>query len=142
MKRIAYLLEVYESIPMHDFSKRIINAIGILVSERKVNKKAIREIEWIRDNTHSKLRVSIYTLDFVLNPNSKSVVTEFNQKIRLRTNLKDRQTGQVKEIELPVYMFNEYLYRAIEKVYMILSEATKDYAVDRKIPRDDDDDTA
>jgi len=142
MKRIAYLLEVYESIPMHDFSRRIINAIGILVSERKVNNKAIREIEWIRDNTHSKLRVSIYTLDFVLNPNSKSVVTEFNQKIRLRTNLKDRQTGQVKEIELPVYMFNEYLYRAIEKVYMILSEATKDYAVDRKIPRDDDDDTA
>lgn len=113
----------FHQIPKEQFTEKVMQAMAMAQLINDFSKEDLKELKWLRDNTHKKIRQSIYKLDRYVDETKGRAS---NQNFTFSTGTFNQDTIQ------------EYLCLAIEEVCEIVYRNFKDYKVEQKMFIDND----
>lgn len=138
MQLVSYLTQIYFSKKVEDFTEKIVAALGLMnaIDLDEAGKEDIKKIEWIEENTHKSLMVSVYKLDRNINP-TKNAVKNISRHVKLRflkNNVKDTDNPTENAyVELTDDTAQYYLCKAIREVNSLVIKNIKSYSQEMKM---------
>jgi len=132
MRLVAFMIQHYFSVPYDNFTAKVMSAISLFeVVDAK--KEDIKKVNWIKNNTHDDVLVSMWKLDKSLNRDKG----EFNTVSNKRTYFKNEYTEEEElnsehKVTLDDHQTYHYLCEAMNNIHKIVSRNIKGYKEEMK----------
>ncbi len=137
MQLISFMVNKYFSISYEKFTDKLIMALSLTEVIDDFEDDDLERLEWLRDNIHKDVMVSLFKLDRNINPSKGEFKTVQNKASFKRNDWKDREKdGLTADITLSEDQMQDYLCRVVEEIDRIMCRNLRDYKEEIKIPFD------
>jgi len=140
MRLVAFMIQHYFSLDYENFTAKLISAIALFkVIDGKDDN--LERINYLKDNTHENIRVSVWKLDRAVNPDKGDFKSTTNKRRFIKNNYSDDEKLMSEhKVELDEDKMQHLLCEVINEVHTLVCNNIKGYKEEMKfddIPDDD-----